>query len=128
MKGRKEFLILRSAMQAHRTKKFVDSGFVKNMWWTRYQLAKMKSLKGILTAPDKKLRLDTLNKCEDVLHKLYEKVEGPPPVSSTTVSVSGMFYKQWLIKNSKNYWLTQKKKAISLSQKINKQLQEILRK
>ena len=26
------------------------------------QLAKMKSLKGILTAPDKKLRLDTLNK------------------------------------------------------------------
>ena len=60
------------------------------------QLAKMKSLKGILTAPDKKLRLDTLNKCEDVLHKLYEKVEGPPPVSSTTVSVSGMFYKQWL--------------------------------
>ena len=65
------------------------------------QLAKMKSLKGILTAPDKKLRLDTLNKCEDVLHKLYEKVEGPPPVSSTTVSVSGMFYKHWLIRNSK---------------------------
>ena len=73
------------------------------------QLAKMKSLKGILTAPDKKLRLDTLNKCEDVLHKLYEKVEGPPPVSSTTVSVSGMFYKQWLIRNGKENWLTLKK-------------------
>ena len=42
------------------------------------QLSKMKSLKGILTAPDKKLKLDTLIKCEDVLHKLYEKVEGPP--------------------------------------------------
>ena len=42
------------------------------------QLAKMKSLKGILTATDKKLRLDTLMKCEDVLHKLYEKVEGAP--------------------------------------------------
>ena len=69
----------------------------------------MKSLKGILTAPDKKLRLDTLNKCEDVLHKLYEKVEGPPPVSSTTVSVSGMFYKQWLIRNGKENWLTLKK-------------------
>jgi hypothetical protein len=77
------------------------------------QLAKMKSLKGILTAPDKKLRLDTLNKCEDVLHKLYEKVEGPP-VSSTTVSVSGMFYKQWLlIRNGKEDWLTLKK-AIKL--------------
>ena len=73
----------------------------------------MKSLKGILTAPDKKLRLDTLNKCEDVLHKLYEKVEGPPPVSSTTVSVSGMFYKQWLIRNGKENWLTLKK-AIKL--------------
>lgn len=42
------------------------------------QLAKMKSLKEILTTPDKKLRLDTLIKCEDVLHKLYEKVEGAP--------------------------------------------------
>ena len=51
------------------------------------QLAKMKSLKGILTAPDKKLRLDTLNKCEDVLHKLYEKVEGPP-VSAASGSSS----------------------------------------
>ena len=34
-----------------------------------------------------------------MLHKLYEKVEGPPPVSSTTVS--GMFYKQLLIRNGK---------------------------
>ena len=47
------------------------------------QLAKMKSLKGILTATDKKLRLDTLMKCEDVLHKLYEKVEGAPVSSGS---------------------------------------------
>ena len=47
------------------------------------QLAKMKSLKGILTATDKKLRLDTLMKCEDVLHKLYEKVEGAPLASKS---------------------------------------------
>lgn len=46
------------------------------------QLAKMKSLKEILTAPDKKLRLDTLIKCEDVLHKLYEKVEGAPMIKT----------------------------------------------
>jgi hypothetical protein len=48
------------------------------------QLAKMRSLKGILTAPDKKLRLDTLAKCEDVLHKLYEKVEGVPLISPSS--------------------------------------------
>ena len=46
------------------------------------QLAKMRSLKSILTTTDKKLRLDTLIKCEDVLHKLYEKVEGVPLINT----------------------------------------------
>ena len=36
------------------------------------QLAKMKSLKGILTAPDKKLRLDTLNKVGFFYKKLTD--------------------------------------------------------
>ena len=45
------------------------------------QLSKMKSLKGILTAPDKKLKLDTLIQCENVLQKLYEKVEGAPLIT-----------------------------------------------
>ena len=53
------------------------------------QLAKMKSLKGILTAPDKKLRLDTLTKCEDVLHKLYKQVEGVPTESSSNSNQAG---------------------------------------
>ena len=51
------------------------------------QLAKMKSLKGILTTTDKKgIRLETLIKCEDVLHKLYEKVEGAPVTNMTPSS------------------------------------------
>ena len=41
------------------------------------QLGKMRSLRQVLVETDKKLRLDTLLKCEDVLKKLYEKVEGP---------------------------------------------------
>ena len=53
------------------------------------QLEKMKSLYGILTDPSKKVRFEVLLKCEEVLKKLYEKVEGvgdnveksvPPPV------------------------------------------------
>jgi len=40
------------------------------------QLIKMKSLHGILTDPAKKVRFETLLKCEEVLQKLYEKVEG----------------------------------------------------
>ena len=32
----------------------------------------------IITNPGNKLKLDTLLKCEDVLKKLYEKVEGAP--------------------------------------------------
>ena len=42
------------------------------------QLVKMKSLHGILTDPSKKVRFETLLKCEEVLQKLYEKVEGVP--------------------------------------------------
>ncbi|TRY71102.1 hypothetical protein TCAL_15037 [Tigriopus californicus] len=42
------------------------------------QLAKMKSLHHILTDTDKKLKLETLLKCQEVLVKLYQKVEGPP--------------------------------------------------
>merc|ERR1712130_434939 len=42
------------------------------------QLIKMKSLHGILTDPSKKVRFETLLKCEEVLQKLYEKVEGVP--------------------------------------------------
>ena len=42
------------------------------------QLVKMKSLHGILTDPSKKVRFETLLKCEEVLQKLYEKVEGMP--------------------------------------------------
>ena len=41
------------------------------------QLVKMKSLHAILTDPNKKVRFETLLKCEEVLQKLYEKVEGP---------------------------------------------------
>ena len=48
------------------------------------QLAKMKSLKGILTASNKKLQLETLEKCEGVLHKLYEQVEGPVDTKSSS--------------------------------------------
>merc|ERR1711962_959744 len=44
----------------------------------------MKSLKGILTASNKKLRLETLEKCEGVLHKLYEQVEGPVDTKSSS--------------------------------------------
>ena len=40
------------------------------------QLQKMRSLYGILTDPSKKVRFDVLVKCEEVLKKLYEKVEG----------------------------------------------------
>ena len=40
------------------------------------QLEKMKSLYGILTDPSKKVRFEVLLKCEEVLKKLYEKVEG----------------------------------------------------
>jgi hypothetical protein len=40
------------------------------------QLQKMKSLRQIIRDPGKKLKIDTLEKCEDVLKKLYEKVEG----------------------------------------------------
>ena len=32
----------------------------------------------IITNPGNKLKIDTLEKCEDVLKKLYEKVEGVP--------------------------------------------------
>ena len=42
------------------------------------QLNKMKSLHGILTDPQKKVRLEVLEKCDDVLRMLYEKVEGQP--------------------------------------------------
>ena len=42
------------------------------------QLGKMKSLHGILTDPQKKVRLEVLVKCEGVLKMLYEKVEGRP--------------------------------------------------
>ena len=48
------------------------------------QLAKMKSLKVILTASNKKLQLETLEKCEGVLHKLYEQVEGPVDTKSSS--------------------------------------------
>ena len=37
----------------------------------------------IITNPGNKLKLDTLLKCEDVLKKLYEKVEGAPLACST---------------------------------------------
>ncbi len=37
------------------------------------QLTKMKSLKGILTTPDKKLKLDTLTKCEEVSFNQYSE-------------------------------------------------------
>ena len=40
------------------------------------QLSKMKSLLAVLNDKTKKLRIETLTQCEDVLHKLYEKVEG----------------------------------------------------
>ena len=40
------------------------------------QLEKMRSLYGILTDPSKKVRFEVLVKCEEVLQKLYEKVEG----------------------------------------------------
>ncbi len=40
------------------------------------QLSKMKSLLAVLNDKTKKLRLETLTQCEEVLHKLYEKVEG----------------------------------------------------
>ena len=56
------------------------------------QLQKMKSLLAILTQPQKKLKMDTLDKCEQVLQKLYEKVEGGPlqplrkPESSSSAS------------------------------------------
>jgi hypothetical protein len=40
------------------------------------QLSKMKSLLAVLNDKTKKLRLETLTQCEQVLHKLYEKVEG----------------------------------------------------
>ena len=46
------------------------------------QLSKMKSLKSILTTTNKNLKLDTLIKCEDVLQKLYAKVEGAPVVKT----------------------------------------------
>ena len=52
------------------------------------QLTKMKSLKNILTTTNKNLKLDTLIKCEDVLHKLYEKVEGAPVVKTAVVNTS----------------------------------------
>jgi len=42
------------------------------------ELAKMRSLHAILTDSTKKVRMDTLLKCEDVIQKLYEKVEGVP--------------------------------------------------
>ena len=54
------------------------------------QLTKMKSLKSILTTTNKNLKLDTLIKCEDVLHKLYEKVEGAPVVKTANTSHSPM--------------------------------------
>jgi len=38
----------------------------------------MKSLLGILTTRNKNIELHTLVQCEEVLHKLYEKVEGQP--------------------------------------------------
>jgi hypothetical protein len=50
------------------------------------QLVKMKSLHGILTDPSKKVRFETLLKCEEVLQKLYEKVEGAPVGSSSSSS------------------------------------------
>jgi hypothetical protein len=50
------------------------------------QLVKMKSLHGILTDSSKKVRFETLLKCEEVLQKLYEKVEGGAgPVSAVEV-------------------------------------------
>jgi ARC105 or Med15 subunit of Mediator complex non-fungal len=52
------------------------------------QLVKMKSLHGILTDPSKKVRFETLLKCEEVLQKLYEKVEGAPVGCSRSLSSS----------------------------------------
>ncbi|KAG8226918.1 hypothetical protein J437_LFUL005675, partial [Ladona fulva] len=40
------------------------------------QLMKMRSLLNILTDSNKKLRLETIQRCEEVLQKLYSKVEG----------------------------------------------------
>ena len=42
------------------------------------QLNKMKSLHGILTDPQKKVRLEVLEKCDEILRVIYEKVEGQP--------------------------------------------------
>ncbi|XP_066593209.1 uncharacterized protein [Prorops nasuta] len=39
------------------------------------QLQKMQSLHGILSNSRRKLRIDTLQRCEDVLQKLHTKVE-----------------------------------------------------
>ena len=48
------------------------------------QLEKMKSLYGILTDPSKKVRFEVLIKCEEVLKKLYDKVEGVGDTDETT--------------------------------------------
>jgi hypothetical protein len=50
------------------------------------QLVKMKSLHGILTDPAKKVRFETLLKCEEVLQKLYEKVEGTGAIGGANIS------------------------------------------
>lgn len=42
------------------------------------QLSKMESLHAMITDKKKKLKIDTLNKCEDVISKLYLKVNHKP--------------------------------------------------
>lgn len=47
------------------------------------QVAKMNSLLVILTDKDKRLALDALRRCEEVLQRLHEKVEGEPLLLNT---------------------------------------------
>jgi hypothetical protein len=60
------------------------------------QLTKMVSLHSMITDKKKKLKLETLIKCEDVILKLYDKVKSGshsqgPPQRSTPMSASTPF-------------------------------------
>ena len=59
----------------------------------------MKSLYGILTDPSKKVRFEVLIKCEEVLKKLYEKVEGPDDGDSRSYSSPSSGFNR----NQRNY-------------------------
>lgn len=48
------------------------------------QLSKMKSLHGVLTNSKKKLKIETLVKCEEVLKKLKEKVDKVPGIQENS--------------------------------------------